>query len=101
MPSSEYENKLYAKNLRKSYKKRLVVRNVSLELKPGEVVGLLGPNGSGKTTSFYTIAGLVKLDSGELNINGQDMTCLPMYRRSRVGNGYLPQETYIFRGLNV
>lgn len=88
-------------NLRKSYRKRLVLRDVSLHLDRGEVVALLGPNGSGKTTCFYTIAGLVSPDSGEVSIDGQEATALPMYRRARLGIGYLPQEASIFRGLTV
>ena len=88
-------------NLRKSYKNRMVIRDVSLELARGEVVGLLGPNGSGKTTSFYLIAGLVPPQAGQVCIDGQDVTDLPMYRRARLGIGYLPQEMSIFRGLSV
>ncbi|SFR00178.1 LPS export ABC transporter ATP-binding protein [Poseidonocella sedimentorum] len=88
-------------NLRKSYKKRLVIRDVSMELARGEVVGLLGPNGSGKTTTFYSIAGLVVPDSGQVLIDGIDASRLPMYRRARLGIGYLPQEMSIFRGLSV
>lgn len=87
--------------LRKSYKRRLVIRDVSLELNRGEVVALLGPNGSGKTTSFYCIAGLITPDGGTVSIDGQDVTLLPMYRRARAGIGYLPQEMSIFRGLSV
>ncbi|MGD9916445.1 MAG: LPS export ABC transporter ATP-binding protein [Paenirhodobacter sp.] len=88
-------------NLRKSYRKRLVLRDVSLHLERGEVVALLGPNGSGKTTCFYAIAGLISPDSGEVSIEGHDATGLPMYRRARLGIGYLPQEASIFRGLTV
>jgi len=88
-------------NLRKSYRKRLVLRDVSLHLDRGEVVALLGPNGSGKTTCFYAIAGLVGPDSGKVTIDGRDATGLPMYRRARLGIGYLPQEASIFRGLSV
>ena len=87
--------------LRKSYRKRPVLRDVSLELARGEVVALLGPNGSGKTTCFYNIAGLIMPDSGQVLIDGQDVTGLPMYRRARLGIGYLPQEVSIFRGLSV
>ncbi|AHM03429.1 Lipopolysaccharide ABC transporter, ATP-binding protein LptB [Roseibacterium elongatum DSM 19469] len=87
--------------LRKSYKRRLVIRDVSLHLNRGEVVALLGPNGSGKTTSFYCIAGLITPDGGKVTIDGQDVTLLPMYRRARAGIGYLPQEMSIFRGLSV
>ena len=92
---------LQIRNLRKSYKKRLVLRDVSLDLGRGEVVALLGPNGSGKTTCFYTIAGLVSPESGQVLIDGRDVTALPMYRRARLGIGYLPQEVSIFRGLSV
>lgn len=88
-------------NLRKSYRRRLVIRDVSLELGRGEVVALLGPNGSGKTTCFYSIAGLVQADGGQVIIDGRDVTALPMYRRARLGIGYLPQEMSIFRGLSV
>ncbi len=88
-------------NLRKSYRKRPVIRDVSLSLKRGEVVALLGPNGSGKTTSFYCIAGLITPDGGTVTIDGQDVTLYPMYRRARAGIGYLPQEMSIFRGLSV
>ena len=88
-------------NLRKSYKKRLVLRDVSLTLRRGEVVALLGPNGSGKTTCFYTIAGLLTPESGQVLLDGRDVTALPMYRRARLGIGYLPQEVSIFRGLSA
>jgi len=88
-------------NLRKSYRKRLVIRDVSLELARGEVVALLGPNGSGKTTCFYSIAGLVVPEGGHVLIDGRDVTPLPMYRRAQMGIGYLPQEMSIFRGLSV
>ena len=88
-------------NLRKSFKNRLIIRDVTLELARGEVVGLLGPNGSGKTTSFYAIAGLILPEAGQVIIDGQDVTDLPMYRRARLGIGYLPQEMSIFRGLSV
>ncbi|MDO5657769.1 MAG: LPS export ABC transporter ATP-binding protein [Paracoccus sp. (in: a-proteobacteria)] len=92
---------LVVRNLRKSYRKRPVIRDVSIDLSRGEVVALLGPNGSGKTTCFYCIAGLVSPDSGRVEIDGQDATALPMYRRARMGIGYLPQEMSIFRGLTV
>lgn len=88
-------------NLRKSYRKRLVIRDVSMELGRGEVVALLGPNGSGKTTCFYAIAGLITPEGGQVIIDGRDVTALPMYRRARLGIGYLPQEMSIFRGLSV
>ncbi len=87
--------------LRKSYKRRPVIRDVSMTLSRGEVVALLGPNGSGKTTCFYAIAGLVTPEGGEVLIDGRDVTALPMYRRARLGIGYLPQEVSIFRGLSV
>jgi lipopolysaccharide export system ATP-binding protein len=87
--------------LRKSYRKRPVIRDVSLHLDRGEVVALLGPNGSGKTTCFYSIAGLVTPEGGQVTIEGRDATLLPMYRRARLGIGYLPQEMSVFRGLNV
>ena len=92
---------LHVRNLRKSYKKRLVIRDVSLDLARGEVVALLGPNGSGKTTCFYAIAGLISPEAGQVIIDGRDVTALPMYRRARLGIGYLPQEVSIFRGLTV
>ncbi len=87
--------------LRKSYRRRPVIRDVSLELARGEVVALLGPNGSGKTTCFYSIAGLVTPEAGTVSIDGRDATLLPMYRRAKLGIGYLPQEMSIFRGLSV
>ena len=97
----ETETGLQVAGLRKSYKKRIVIHDVSLELKRGEVVALLGPNGSGKTTTFYSIAGLTSSDGGQVQIDGLDVTTMPMYRRARMGLSYLPQETSIFRGLNV
>lgn len=87
--------------LRKSYKRRPVIRDVTMHLDRGEVVALLGPNGSGKTTCFYAIAGLVSPEGGQVMIEGRDVTALPMYRRARMGIGYLPQEVSIFRGLSV
>ena len=92
---------LAARGVGKTYKKRPVVRNVSIELRRGEAVGLLGPNGAGKTTTFYMIVGLVKPDTGSISLDGADITSLPMYRRARLGIGYLPQEASVFRGLNV
>ena len=92
---------LRVRHLRKSYKKRVVIRDFSMELNRGEVVALLGPNGSGKSTTFYAIAGLVYPEGGEVTIDGQDVTNLPMYRRAKMGIGYLPQEMSIFRGLSV
>ncbi|HBM57695.1 LPS export ABC transporter ATP-binding protein [Salipiger marinus] len=88
-------------HLRKSYRKRTVIRDVTLTLDRGEVVALLGPNGSGKTTTFYAVAGLVNPEGGQVTIDGRDATFLPMYRRARMGIGYLPQEMSIFRGLSV
>jgi lipopolysaccharide export system ATP-binding protein len=85
----------------KSFKKRPVVRGISLSLERGEVVGLLGPNGAGKTTVFYMITGLIPPDEGRIELDGEDITRLPMYRRARLGIGYLPQEASIFRGLTV
>lgn len=99
--ASETEQGLSVRNLRKSYRKRPVIRDVSLELTRGEVVALLGPNGSGKTTCFYSIAGLVMPDGGQVLIDGVDVTTFPMYRRAKLGIGYLPQERSIFQGLNV
>ncbi len=95
------EGSLGAYNLGKSYGGRQVVRDVSLAVRRGEAVGLLGPNGAGKTTVFYMITGLVKPDKGVIELDGHDVTGLPMYRRARLGIGYLPQEASIFRGLNV
>ena len=85
----------------KSFRRRPVVRGVSLTLKRGEVVGLLGPNGAGKTTVFYLITGLLRPDYGTISLDGHDITRLPMYRRARLGIGYLPQESSIFRGLTA
>ena len=85
----------------KTYKKRPVVRNISLNLHRGEAVGLLGPNGAGKTTTFYMIVGLVRPDTGSILLDGADITSLPMFRRARLGIGYLPQEASVFRGLTV
>ena len=96
-----HEGWLTAAGVRKSYKRRLVVRGVDLAVRRGEAVGLLGPNGAGKTTVFYMITGLVPADAGTITINGQNVTRLPMYRRARLGIGYLPQEASIFRGLTV
>lgn len=92
---------LVARNLSKSYKQRPVLREVSLSVQRGEVVGLLGPNGAGKTTSFYIVTGLISPDYGTITLDGNDITSLPMYRRARLGIGYLPQEASIFRGLSV
>jgi len=95
------ESGLRIDRLRKSYRKKVVIRDMSMILDRGEVVALLGPNGSGKTTSFYAIAGLVLPEAGTVTIDGRDATRLPMYRRARLGIGYLPQEMSIFRGLSV
>jgi lipopolysaccharide export system ATP-binding protein len=95
------EGWLTAHDVRKSYKGRQVVKGVSLAVARGESVGLLGPNGAGKTTTFYMITGLVGADAGQITIDGRDVTRLPMYRRARLGIGYLPQEASIFRGLSV
>jgi len=92
---------LQAIEIGKSFKKRPIVRGVSLTLNRGEVVGLLGPNGAGKTTCFYMITGLIAADYGRIILDGHDVTTLPMYRRARLGIGYLPQEPSIFRGLSV
>lgn len=95
------EGWLSVEQVKKSYKRRMVVSGVSLALRRGESVGLLGPNGAGKTTVFYMITGLVPADEGKVFIDGMDVTRLPMYRRARLGIGYLPQEASIFRGLTV
>jgi lipopolysaccharide export system ATP-binding protein len=92
---------LTARNIGKRFRKRLVLRDVSIGVQRGEAVGLLGPNGAGKTTSFYCITGLIKPDFGEITLDGRDITDLPMYRRARLGIGYLPQEASIFRGMTV
>ena len=92
---------LHARGLGKSYRRRPVVRGVDLDLLRGEAVGLLGPNGAGKTTTFYMITGLVTPDEGTIEIDGRDVTDEPMYRRARLGLGYLPQEASIFRGMTV
>jgi lipopolysaccharide export system ATP-binding protein len=98
---ARYEGTLVAHGLSKSYDSRRVVNGVSLVVRRGEAVGLLGPNGAGKTTCFYMITGLVPVDEGMIAINGNDVTRMPMYRRARLGVGYLPQEASIFRGLSV
>ena len=92
---------LTATGLAKSYKGRQVVKNVELSVEAGSIVGLLGPNGAGKTTTFYMIVGLVPSDKGEISINDEDITLLPMHSRARMGIGYLPQESSIFRKLSV
>jgi lipopolysaccharide export system ATP-binding protein len=88
-------------HLRKSYRKKIVIRDFSMHLNRGEVVALLGPNGSGKTTTFYAVAGLVTPEGGTVMVDGKDVTLLPMYRRAQLGIGYLQQEMSIFRGLSV
>jgi lipopolysaccharide export system ATP-binding protein len=92
---------LYVKNLVKKYRRKKIISGISLQLNKGEVVALLGPNGAGKTTTFYAIAGLVIPEEGTVLLNGTDVTFLPMYRRAKLGMGYLPQEASIFRGLSV
>ena len=92
---------LRAENLRKRYKGRSVVQNVALEISSGEVVGLLGPNGAGKTTCFYMIVGLIAVDAGRIELDGAELTHLPIHRRARLGISYLPQENSVFRRLTV
>jgi len=92
---------LAAHNLSKSYRRRPVLRDVSVSVQRGEAVGLLGPNGAGKTTCFYLVTGLIAADAGTITLDGNDVTDLPMYRRARLGVGYLPQEASIFRGMSV
>ncbi len=92
---------LVGRHLGKSYRRRPVLRDVTVGVRRGEVVGLLGPNGAGKTTCFYVVTGLLTADSGSVSIDGHDVTDLPMYRRARLGMGYLPQEASFFRGLSV
>jgi len=99
--SSKFKGTLIAKGLTKSYKGRKVVSGVTIGVRAGEAVGLLGPNGAGKTTCFYMVTGLVPVDEGTIEIDGFDVTSMPMYRRARLGIGYLPQEASIFRGLTV
>ena len=100
-PSPAHGVGLAIEHLGKKYKRRPVVHDVSFALQRGEVVGLLGPNGAGKTTCFYLVTGLVKPDTGKICMDGLDVTDFPMYRRARMGLGYLPQESSIFRGLTV
>ncbi len=92
---------IHTKNLVKRYGSRVVVNNVSFEVRQGEIVGLLGPNGAGKTTSFYQVVGLVKPDEGKVYLDDRDITSLPMYKRAKMGIGYLPQEASVFRKLSV
>ena len=92
---------LSATHLRKSFRGRCVVEDLSLQVQSGEIVGLLGPNGAGKTTAFYMIVGLISADAGKVELDGQDLTSLPMHRRAQLGVGYLPQEASVFRRLSV
>lgn len=100
-PSFSSASSLVAEHLRKVYNNKAVVRDISIHVKRGEIVGLLGPNGAGKTTCFSMIAGLIRVTSGKVKLDQTDITTLPMYRRARLGIGYLPQESSIFRGLSV
>jgi lipopolysaccharide export system ATP-binding protein len=93
--------RLHSENLVKIYKKRTVVKEVSVAVEQGEIVGLLGPNGAGKTTTFYMIVGMIKADGGKVFLNEKEITKLPMYKRARLGVGYLPQEASVFRRLSV
>lgn len=94
-------SELIVKNLRKAYKTRTVVQDITLQINSGEVVGLLGPNGAGKTTSFYMLVGLVPLDAGRITLNGEDISSMPIHKRAKMGLSYLPQEPSIFRKLSV
>lgn len=94
-------SELIVENLRKAYKTRTVVQDISLQINSGEVVGLLGPNGAGKTTSFYMLVGLVPLDAGRIILNGEDISSMPIHKRAKMGLSYLPQEPSIFRKLSV
>jgi lipopolysaccharide export system ATP-binding protein len=98
---ARYEGTLIVRGISKSYRTRRVVNGVSMVVRRGEAVGLLGPNGAGKTTCFYMITGLIPVDQGRIEIDGNDVTWMPMYQRARLGVGYLPQEASIFRGLSV
>lgn len=100
-PENVVKTGLAVSHLGKNYKGRPVLRDVSLSVQRGEAVGLLGPNGAGKTTSFYCVTGLISPNQGKIFLDGQDITALPMYRRARLGIGYLPQEASIFRGMSV
>ena len=101
MQSAPQASELKAERLKKRYRSRVVVKDVSLEVRSGEVIGLLGPNGAGKTTCFYMMVGLVPADGGDLFLDGQKLTHMPIHRRARLGLSYLPQETSIFRRLTV
>jgi lipopolysaccharide export system ATP-binding protein len=100
-PAEDLSNALVVDGIGKTYGRRQVVKHVGLMVRPGEAVGLLGPNGAGKTTTFYMITGLIRPDQGKIYLEGFDITRMPMYRRARLGIGYLPQEASIFRGLTV
>ncbi len=101
MPEQQSNKKLYSKGLTKSYKKRTVVSDVSIDVTQGEIVGLLGPNGAGKTTTFYMFVGLVTPENGQIFLDGNNLTGMPMYKRARLGVGYLSQEASVFRNLTV
>ncbi|WP_208974930.1 LPS export ABC transporter ATP-binding protein [Pseudovibrio exalbescens] len=101
LQAAEENTKLEVEGIGKSYRRRQVVKHVSLNVRRGEAVGLLGPNGAGKTTCFYMITGLIRPDHGTISLDGFEITQLPMYQRARLGIGYLPQEASIFRGLTV
>ncbi len=94
-------NGLKVSNLRKTLSKKQIVRDVSLDLQRGKTIGLLGPNGAGKTTTFYMIMGLINCDGGEISLDNKDLTVMPMYKRARLGLGFLPQQPSIFRGMSV
>jgi lipopolysaccharide export system ATP-binding protein len=103
MPTSPAHGsgRLLVRDIRKQYRKRVVVQGASMDVSPGEVVGLLGPNGAGKTTCFYMVVGLIQSDAGSIMLDGRDITDLPMHARARLGIGYLPQEPSVFRKLSV
>ncbi len=101
MTNDIHTDLLGCRSLVKSYKKRIVVNDVSIRVNRGEIVGLLGPNGAGKTTTFYSIVGLIRPDSGTIYLNDNDISRIPMFRRARLGIGYLPQEASVFRNLTV
>jgi len=94
-------SRLIAENLKKAFKKTLIIKGVSIEIKTGEIVGLLGPNGAGKTTTFYLICGLLKPDEGKVKLEEKEITSLPLHKKARLGIGYLPQESSVFRDLSV
>lgn len=101
MPETENLIGLFVNKIHKTIRRRVIINSVSMKIRPGEIVGLLGRNGAGKTSSFYVIAGLLQPNSGSVVLDGQDITRLPLYRRARLGLGYLPQESSVFRGLTV